>query len=177
MGQVYFKDFESYFAYVAREILNERILVWTVWTKNGKASEKIGFISLSNFTPCSVEVHGFSDKKVMKKLVKLLGRKDKYTYAEDALQTMINYCFEDLKIHRLETECFNSNAAQILFEKVGFTLEGLKLDSVKIENDYESVLYYGLINPKEADNVVRGKVESTDNRSAESIIQPEPVHS
>ena len=36
MGQVYFKDFESYFAYVAREILNGQILLWTGWTKDGK---------------------------------------------------------------------------------------------------------------------------------------------
>src|SRR3990167_8253571 len=121
MGQVYFKDFDSYFAYITSQILGGRVMIWTVWTKDGKASEKIGFIALSDFTPWSVEIHGFSDKKIMKGLVKLLERSDKYTYAEDALRTMIKFCFEDIKIHRIESECFKSNLpAKKLLEKSGF---------------------------------------------------------
>lgn len=176
MGQVYFKDFESYFAYIAREILEKRIVLWTAWTKNGKASEKFGFIALSNFTPWSVEVHGFSDKKIMKGILKLLERPDKYTYAEDALRTILYYCFEDLKMHRVESECFKSNpAVKKLLEKVGFKREGLKMESVMFNENWESIFYYGLINEKEKENVVREKVEPAANSSAPGLVQPQPV--
>lgn len=178
MGQVYFKDFESYFAYVTREILEKRILIWTAWTKNGKASEKFGFIALSNFTPWSVEVHGFSDKKIMKGLMKLLKRPDKYTYAEDALRIIVNYCFEDLRIHRIESECFKSNLlARRLLEKVGFKREGLRMDSVMFNGNWESIFYYGLINEngKEKDNVIRKQIQDTSNNGAASQVRSEPI--
>ena len=176
MGQVYFKDFESYFAYVAREILNGQILLWTGWTKDGKASEKIGFIALSNFTPWSAEVHGFSDKKIMKGLVRLLEREDKYTYAEDSLRTIIKYCFDELNIHRLESECFKSNeAARKLLEKVGFKREGLRVDSVKFNGNFESIFYYGLINEKENEDAIRKEVEIANHNGAPSQLQPQPV--
>src|SRR3990167_8192373 len=131
MGQCYFKDFDSYFSYIAQQILNKQILVWTGWTKNGKASEKIGFIALSDFTPWSAEIHGFSDKKIMKGLAKLLDRTDKYTYAEDSFKTLVDYSFSELKIHKLETQCFRSNrVARKLIEKVGFKREGLKAECI-----------------------------------------------
>ena len=176
MGQVYFKDFESYFAYVAREILNQQILLWTGWTKDGKASEKIGFISLSHFTPWSVEIHGFSDKKIMKGLVRLLEREDKYTYAEDSLRTIINYCFDDLKIHRVETECFNSNIpAKKLIEKAGFIREGRRIQSVKVNDQFEDIIYYGLINQEEKEDVIREEIKIANDNGAPSPLQPQPV--
>ena len=176
MGQVYFKDFDSYFAYVAREILENRIFLWTAWTKDGKASEKFGFIALSNFTPWSAEIHGFSDKKIMRGLLKLLKRQDKYTYAEDALRSIMTYCFEELKLHRIETECFRSNlAVRKLVEKVGFKREGLRSESVMIGGNWESIFYYGLVNQKENENAIREEVKRADNNGSASIVQSQSV--
>jgi len=178
MGQVYFKDFDSWFAYIAGQILEKQMLIWTCWTKEGKASKKFGFVSLSDFTPHSVQVHGFTDKQMTKGIVKILKNPEKYTFAEDALNTIIHHVFEDLRIHRIGSECLYSNLpCKKLLERVGFMREGRVRHAVCIDKQYEDVVLYGLIKPIKQENldVRQQEIGRCEPSSTKSGVQPEAV--
>lgn len=147
MGQVYFKDFDSFFAYAVKNILERRWLVWTGLTKEGKASKKFGFIIVTDMNPYTVKIHGVADKRLMKGILPLLKREDKLTFAEDSFRTVIDYLFSGTKIHRVEAETFYSNIpARKLLEKVGFCKEARLREAVKINSHFEDLTIYGLLN-------------------------------
>lgn len=178
MGQVYFKDFDSWFAFIAGQILQGQMVVWTAWTKEGKASKKFGFISLSDFTDHRVSIHGFTDKSIMKGIVRLLKDEDKYTFAEDALRTAIDYVFNDLRLHKINSECLWSNVAcRRLLEKCGFEREGRIREAVCIEREYQDIALYGLIKPRGKEDVRRQQiVGGVVNERPESVVQPETAN-
>ena len=68
-------------------------------------------------------------------------------YANEAVQLMIRYSFERLDLHQLFCNIFESNEHSIrLFEKNGFKKTGQKKDWVKIKGNWETELFYQLIN-------------------------------
>lgn len=148
MGQCFFKDFDSFFAYVANQVLLGRWIVWTVWTKQGKASQNIGFIVLYDPTPCGISVQGLMDKSVIRnmKTMKLLNKKDKYTYSEDALRTVIKHVIDDLKLNRVECCTYSTNElAKKLIEKTGFKREGRLREAALFDGKPVDILQYSII--------------------------------
>jgi [ribosomal protein S5]-alanine N-acetyltransferase len=65
----------------------------------------------------------------------------------EALQTLVAYCFGELRTHRIEAMISPDNRASIkLVERLGFQREGGPLrDYWRVGEQYRSVLVYGLI--------------------------------
>lgn len=63
---------------------------------------------------------------------------------------MIEYCFKQLKLHRLFLRVFADNTGAIRsYEKAGFVKEAYLKDDVKINGEYRDIVLMGIINPEE----------------------------
>ena len=78
--------------YVLTLLATNQIRVWTGYTKEGKASKRLGYVYLTDITAFSCKVVGIIDKEVLKGLGKVI-RQGKYTFSEDALRTILGWCF------------------------------------------------------------------------------------
>ena len=68
-------------------------------------------------------------------------------FANDAVQLIIKYGFKRLDLHQLFCNIFETNEHSIkLFEKNGFVQTGAKKDWVRIDGNWETELFYQLIN-------------------------------
>jgi RimJ/RimL family protein N-acetyltransferase len=113
----------------------DKIHIWVGCTNNGKASEKVGFLYLTEYTGYSASVHGFISKKFLKDIIKQM--KTKYTYTEDAYKAFIDFCFNELKLERLGTTIKRQNdLAYRIDKKLGFKLDGVLRRAIK-EKDGE----------------------------------------
>lgn len=71
----------------------------------------------------------------------------KQGYMFEALNLVINYAFNELKLHRLEAGVMPSNQASYkLLERCGFVREGLLRKNVHINGRWEDHYIYGLLN-------------------------------
>lgn len=67
-----------------------------------------------------------------------------------AATLMIEYCFKQLKLHRLFLRVFADNAGAIRsYEKAGFVKEAYLKDDVRIQGEYRDIVLMGIINPEE----------------------------
>ena len=65
--------------------------------------------------------------------------------ATAAVRRSIDYCFDDLDLHRLEAGVFLSNPASVrVAEKAGFELEGIGRDAYQKRGELFDRLSYGL---------------------------------
>ena len=63
-----------------------------------------------------------------------------------AVQALIPFCFESLRLHRLEAACIPTNIASIrLLERTGFTREGFARQYLCINGVWQDHLLYGLL--------------------------------
>lgn len=63
---------------------------------------------------------------------------------------MVEYCFKQLKLHRLFLRVFADNHQAIRsYEKAGFVKEAYLKDDVKINGKYRDIVLMGIINPEE----------------------------
>lgn len=68
-------------------------------------------------------------------------------YATAAVRAMIDYAFDDLKLHRVEAACVPDNAAsRRVLEKAGFVLEGEARAYLKINGAWADHLLFGVVN-------------------------------
>jgi ribosomal-protein-alanine N-acetyltransferase len=68
-------------------------------------------------------------------------------FMTEALETAISYVFSELKLHRIEANVMPRNAASIrVLEKLSFHREGLALDYLNINGQWEDHLHYAKIN-------------------------------
>ena len=68
-------------------------------------------------------------------------------YGKEALNLLVNYCFNHLDLHQLYCNISEENVASIgLFENQGFERIGLKKDWNLIENEFKNELLFQLIN-------------------------------
>lgn len=67
-------------------------------------------------------------------------------YGRDALVTLAGYAFEQLGLHKLVAEAFETNAASIsLLESVGFVEEGRHREEEYVDGEWVDVVRYGLL--------------------------------
>jgi ribosomal-protein-alanine N-acetyltransferase len=60
------------------------------------------------------------------------------------VRALVPFCFDTLRLHRLEAACIPSNQASIhLLEKTGFTREGYAREYLCINNVWQDHLLYG----------------------------------
>lgn len=65
-----------------------------------------------------------------------------------AARLMLEYCFQEEKLHRVFLRAFASNARAIRsYEKAGFVREGLLRDDVCIEGEYRDIVWMAAVNP------------------------------
>lgn len=68
-----------------------------------------------------------------------------------AAKLMLQYCFEEERLHRIYLRVLARNAAAIRsYEKAGFVREGLLGDDVCIDGEYCDIVWMAAINPNKA---------------------------
>ena len=91
-------------------------------------------------------VSGVMDTEFVRGLGKLL-RKDKYTYSEDALRTLVQFVFEKIPaVSRIETNVLIKNKLGLkLVERAGFKKEGVLRQYLQIDDVLEDVAVYSIL--------------------------------
>ena len=68
--------------------------------------------------------------------------------ATDSLETICEFCFRELNLHRIEAGCVVENeASSKVLIKVGFNLEAHKLQVLNIDGSWRDIYEYALISP------------------------------
>ena len=67
-------------------------------------------------------------------------------YATEALQRVLVFGFDDLKLHRIEAGCAVDNLGSIhTLEKVGMTREGRKKQALSLEDGWSDNFEYAIL--------------------------------
>ena len=67
-------------------------------------------------------------------------------FGTDAVNTLVNFCFMHLNLHKVYLHVFESNKRAIkCYEKAGFRVEGTLLEHHFAQGKYENVLIMGRI--------------------------------
>ena len=67
-------------------------------------------------------------------------------YTTEALTRLLDFGFNDLKLHRIEAGCAVENIASIkTLEKVGFTREGMKRKKLPVRGEWKDNFFYGIL--------------------------------
>jgi [ribosomal protein S5]-alanine N-acetyltransferase len=67
-------------------------------------------------------------------------------YIHEALQALLNYCFEDLKLRRLEADVDPRNNPSIkTLERLGFQKEGFLRERWHVNGEIQDAFFYGLL--------------------------------
>lgn len=143
--------------YIGLFIATSQIFVFTVMTKEGKASRRGGYIYFSDITDFAVTLNGIMDVELMKGLGRVI-RKEKYTFSEDAIITLINWAFSNMeKLERIQTEVVERNRLSLLLnQKCGFKKEGVLRDYLKVNDRRENVVMLSILK-REWENELRQK--------------------
>jgi [ribosomal protein S5]-alanine N-acetyltransferase len=121
-------DYDSAASFVIKSTNVGESLLLGVFLKSG--DEPIGNIRLFNFHA----VHHRAELSFLFYDKKRWGN----GYATEALDRTIEYAFEDLGLHRVHADFYESNAAsRRIFEKLGFKCEGRYADHFFVNNSYQ----------------------------------------
>jgi [ribosomal protein S5]-alanine N-acetyltransferase len=67
-------------------------------------------------------------------------------YTSEALTRLLNFGFNDLKLHRIEAGCAVENiASSKTLEKAGFIREGMKRKKLPIRGEWKDNYFYGIL--------------------------------
>ncbi|MFB6250845.1 MAG: GNAT family N-acetyltransferase [Halobellus sp.] len=70
-------------------------------------------------------------------------------FAAEALELLIEYAFDELRLHRLEAATTGTNdRSQALFDRLAFVEEGRRRDYYYLGGDYVDRVEYGLLEPE-----------------------------
>jgi len=139
-------DKEQIKMFLIQSFASLSLLAWVGYTKEGKASRRAGIIYLFDITDRSCSIHGVVDKQFLKGLAKRLKQKDKLTYTEDALRTVLNFCFTEFNRERVDTTIPKNNRLAIaLVKKVGFKQEGILREYAKIDDNPIDVVILSIL--------------------------------
>lgn len=142
-------------AYVLNLLATGQIVVWTGFTKEGKASRRCGFIYMSDIKRHSVSISGILDKEFARGITKYLNR-DKYTFSQDALHTLAQFAFEEMRVARVEMDIIENNRiALALAKKERFVKEGVLRNYVITNDQLENVVILSML----TEEWFNGKIE------------------
>ena len=72
----------------------------------------------------------------------------RHGYTVDAVRAVTTFCFERLRLHRVEAACIPTNvASQGVLARAGFDREGMARDYLKIDGVWRDHLLFGLLTP------------------------------
>jgi len=131
--------------YVIALIMTGQIKVWTVVTKEGKASRRAGYVYISDISKSACNINGIMDKEFSRGLAKQL-KKGKNTFSQDALHTMLGYCFLKLDFNRVASDCLSKNRlAQSLLKKEKFIKEGVMRQGIDIDGTFHDIVTFSIL--------------------------------
>lgn len=85
----------------------------------------------------------------------------------EAAKLMLEYAFSTLKLHKLTARVLSYNqGSRKMHEKAGYRKESYLKDELFLDGKYEDLIFYGAINPAEADRMQQ------DNKKKVSFIIP-----
>jgi ribosomal-protein-alanine N-acetyltransferase len=88
--------------------------------------------------------HGFAELGIM------IGAKEEWGkgYAQESMNLVIDYCFNNLKIRKINLGVLSENFAAVsLYLKMGFTIEGTLKYQVKFNDKYIDTIKMAVFNP------------------------------
>ena len=122
------------------------IKIWLGITNQGKAYRKIGFIYLTEITETTCNINGVVDINFLKGLSKVLDRKGKPSYTEDAFMNMLEHIFTKTTIERVEANIISTNNLAIkLCKKCGLKKEGLLHSACRIEGKSANLVIMAIL--------------------------------
>lgn len=132
------------YQYISDMILRRQVFIWTVMSQ-GKDARRVGFIYLSDVSTFSASVSGIMDSEFAKSLDKQM-RRGKVTFAEEALTLMIDACFKDFNLLRIDSDLTDHNrAAMALNRRIGFVKEGVRRKAYKVDNQYHDIIMMSIL--------------------------------
>ncbi|MGE0090214.1 MAG: GNAT family N-acetyltransferase [Bacteroidales bacterium] len=132
---------EQFIETAQQDIFQTKQLRLMIDKTDGDNIETIGTIDLFDFDP----LHMRAGIGIL--ITKETNRKK--GYASDALNTLINYCFNTLLLHQLYCNiCFDNTSSINLFTSKGFELIGIKKDWVRTPEGWKDELIFQLVNQK-----------------------------
>ena len=85
-------------------------------------------------------------------------------YMGDALTLLLDFCFDDLNLHRLEADVDPQNAASIkLLERLGFQREGYLRERWLVGGNVQDSLFYGLLKNEWQQHNYEGQTKQVRN--------------
>ena len=81
--------------------------------------------------------------------------------ATEAVSAMVEFCFRELGLHRLQAFIHPDNAASLkLIERLGFRREGLLRENLRVGDEWRDDLLYALLSTDPSAQVARGRPSS-----------------
>lgn len=138
-----FQDFEDDINYRM-----DKDLIWTCWTKNGKASKKFGMIMLTNIAyGLSADIHGIADKSYMKE--------SRTSIVDRSFDSVLSYAFNELKVARVNATFYRKDTMlEAFLKRQGFKRNAILKKSCYINGEVADTFIYGLL---EDDYLLREK--------------------
>lgn len=150
--------------YILALLTTNSIIVFAAYTKEGKASRKAGYVYLSDITRHGACISGIMDKEFSKGLGKQL-RRDKYTFSQDALHTLLAFCFEKMSLNRITSDVLEENRLAVaLLKKEGLIKEGTMRQGAYINGEYKNVANFSMLKEEWKKN---GQAKNSDNKSTD----------
>ena len=112
-------------------IQNNKIYAWAIVIKD--SNKHIGNIKID---PINLR-HGFAEYGI------LLGEKSEWNkgYAKEASQFIIQYCFDELKLRKINLGVVEKNTAAFnLYKSMGFEIEGIYKAHAKYNSEYCDII-------------------------------------
>jgi len=136
-----YKDYDEFFLDLSSRLTNKKDMLWTCWTKNGKASKKFGVILLSDICyGLSTEIHGIADKDIYKTMTR------KSSLADKAFSKVLDFCFEGLGVARVNATFYKQDKLILaLLKRHGFKRNAFLKKSVYINQEIFDTYIYGLL--------------------------------
>ncbi len=130
--------FEKLEIYI-KNIIENKTHLWTIRIKD--PDKHIGNIKID---PIDL-YNGFAELGIM------IGDKNEWGkgYALEAINLVINYCFNNLEIRKINLGVLSENYAALqLYLKIGFIIEGTLKYQVKFNNKYIDTIKMAIFNPR-----------------------------
>jgi [ribosomal protein S5]-alanine N-acetyltransferase len=117
---------------------NDQLLFWAIHLK--ESGKHIGNIKIDPIN----RYHGYGEYGIM------MGDKSEWGkgYAAEASNRIIEYCFKEERLRKINLGVVESNAAAVnLYKKIGFQLEGLYKKHGLYNGEYCNLLRMAIFNP------------------------------
>ncbi len=121
------------------EIERKNILFWAIVIR--ESDKHIGNIKIDPIH----SIHGLGEYGIM------MGEKSEWGkgYAFEASRIVIDYCFESLKLRKINLGVVEDNVTAVkLYKRLGFVIEGLNKNHLVYESQYHNSLRMALFNAK-----------------------------